>query len=140
MLPNPQELDLQAKKAFALSILNSFRHCLQERPGAELTDLEKNLLLDSLTFYQEKNATKSIVYGMVSYPDSFKASAVQVWEAIQNALKSVCKNQAEARSIIEILNQSLNDLNIVQKEDKEKLLDLITIAMHHAIPEFQVAL
>ena len=123
-------LETNARYSVAISILNSFRHWIGDREGADFSQEDKEIFLESIGMNQEEQLSpKMILYSFQGFNNSEHSAAIELSDALSKALKITCEEKEE--ECLEILKNILEseDKNSIDLTGKDSIMKLILNTM-----------
>jgi hypothetical protein len=124
-------LETNARYSVAISVLNSFRHWLAGREGAEFTDDDQTIFLESVEMNQdEKLSPKMILYSFQGFSDSEHSASIELSDALSKALVKATETttQEELLNKFKGVLESKNKDSLLQT-DKDSIMTLIINTM-----------
>lgn len=126
-------LEMNARYAVAISLLNKFRHWLQGREGAKFLDSDKDIFLESINMNQEDKLSPNVIlYSFRGFGKNEHSAAIELSGAISQAInKTFNSDSQKAQTSIEKLKNILEtkNFNSITEEEKEDVLKLVTGTM-----------
>jgi hypothetical protein len=122
--------EMRARYSIAISILNDVRHWLLGRSESDISK-EIEILKEALDLEDKEKSTEWIMYRLQGYTDKKKAATAQISEVFQSALERFPHETDQRKQVMDSLRSTLNSKSIsdIDKDDKERTLDLITTSI-----------
>jgi hypothetical protein len=125
-------LETTARYSVAISVLNSFRHWLMGRAGAEITDKEAEILGESIDINQSSRLSSNmILYSLQGFSNDDRSAAIELSDALAQALGSMFEGPTKdeflrkTKTLLE--SRQISELPV---EDKSALMDIVKKSMH----------
>lgn len=123
-------LETNARYAVAVSVLNNFRQWLMGRENVRLLDENLEIFRESIDINQSPQLSgKMILYSFQGLGNDEHSAALNLSDALTKALTFIDDNEKEyfLNTLKRILEEK--NANLVEPQDKERLLELVLNAM-----------
>ena len=124
-------LETNARYSVAISILNSFRHWLGDREGADFSEEDKEIFLESVDMNQEeKLSPKMILYSFQGFSNSEHSAAIELSDALSKALEKTFDDDKQEEGLDRLKSiLTSKDKSSIDPNDKDSIMKLILNTM-----------
>ncbi len=124
-------LETNARYSVAISILNSFRHWLEDREGTDFSEEDKEIFLESVDMNQEeKLSPKMILYSFQGFSNNEHSAAIELSDALSKALKKTCEDEKQEECLESLKNiLKSEDKSSIDPTDKDSIMKLVLNTM-----------